>query len=913
MRRATTLILFFLLFPLLAGTSLGQGDGLARYSGQIVLGLEIDGDRFSGEELEDLVPVRTGDVLIADEVRKGTVNLYRTGRYDKVEVFLKESLGGVRIRYVLYPRKWLERVQFEGNLYVDTSDLLSRIDLRKEEEVTTDRLEDNRSRLEEYYSFRGFRGSEVSYRVEARESERTRVHFRIREGKKLFITELRLEGDSGLSRARVLALIASMPGEDLDGTILQSDLGKIRRHLREKLYLAPSVAYRVEPSAEFPDGVVVTMQIERGPAFLLRVQMKDDRDQKRKAKQMRSVFLKSTSLEKARLTLEKEVLQEYRDAGYPFTSLNWVDDDSQPGVTSITLSIDRGQRALVGGVEIEGARFLSVDRVRNLLGVAEGDLFVKESLEEGIDQLRREYRSEGFVAAAVSTRPLNFVPGEEDQEVNIQVLVTEGPRTLINRLSVNGSPFEPDRTDRLIGVTAGQPYFPEVLERGRDLLLEEMGNAGYLYAAVTVEEPVHNTDGSVDIAITVQPGPMVRLGSVVVAGNESVDARIIRLALNLKKGELLTRNKILKAQEGVYDLRVLSSVDVQLVDPQVSDAQKDLLVQVQERPRYVVGLRVGYGSEDKLRGEASVTNRNVGGMARSLTLRGKASDIEQSKTLLYSHPWFQSLPIDLTLAVTDIVEKRESYSRDALSVTMDLVRPLSESTEVRLGYFFEGLRLFDVSEDAQLSPDDEGRTDVAALVGEILFDNRDDFLDPWSGVLGDLILEYAIRNLGSKTEYYKMELAIHRYLELGGAMVLAGLARAGYVSAYGESEEVIISKRFFLGGQNSVRGYQLDSLGPKDINDDPVGGNYLVNVNLELRYPLYKSLRGVLFLDSGSVWLKKSDVAQEDQFRLRYAAGLGLRWSSPIGPLSVDYGKKLNPATDTEDRYRIHFSIGHAF
>jgi outer membrane protein assembly complex protein YaeT len=437
---------------------------------------------------------------------------------------------------------------------------------------------------------------------------------------------------------------------------------------------------------------------------------------------------------------------------------------------------------------------------------------------------------------------------------------------------------------------------------------------GYLYASLTVDEPRIDPDGQVDLTVTVNPGPMVRLRDVIINGNDSVKVKIIRLALNLKRGDVLTQDKILKAQERIYDLKVMSTVDVQLVEPQTPGQNKDLLIEVQERPKYVVGLRGGYGSEDKLRGEVSVTNRNVKGMARSLTLSGRASDIERNTTLLYAHPWFQSLPIDMTASLSDLVEKRESYSRDSLSVAVDFVRALSDRTEVRFGYFFEGLRLFDVSPDAQLSPEDEGKTDVAALVAEVLHDARDDFLDPWSGVLTDVILEAAASDLGSKTEYIKTELAARRYVNPLDDIVLAGLLRLGTVIAYGQSEEVIISKRFFLGGQNSVRGYRLDSLGPQDAFGDPVGGNYLVNMNLEMRYPLYRTLRGVVFLDSGSIWLDNASDLENERFHLRYSTGAGLRWSSPIGPLSLDYGYKLNPADfDQDDRYRWHFSIGHAF
>jgi outer membrane protein assembly complex protein YaeT len=704
-----------------------------------------------------------------------------------------------------------------------------------------------------------------------------------------------------------------MPGTSLDGEDLDSDLKKVRDHLRGKMYLTPTLTYSVKPAGDFPGAVLVTFNVNKGHYFRLQVLLDDKKEAEKRSKRMRSVFLKSATPEKAKLSMEKHVLDLYRRAGYPLTAIDLEDRVDETGTRVITFRIDRGLKTIISGLEVDGVQSFPEEKISSALGLTTGGPFVKSKMEEGMERLAQEYRQEGFLSTIFTRQPLNFVAREGFQDVLIHLTVKEGPRNVIKTLSVLGSPIEEKSTGELLGIKAGDPYVPEFMNTGRDTLLQELGRLGYLYASVKVEEPEIHPDETVDLVVTVKEGPRVRLGTVIVTGNESVDTKIIRMALDLNRGEVLTRDKLLKAQERIYDLKVMSSVDVQLADPQVPGVHKDLMVRVKERAKYVVGLRIGYGSEDKLRGEISVTNRNVKGMARSLSLRGQASDIERSTTLLYSHPWFQSLPIDMDLALIDLVEKRESYSRDSLSVGVQFVRALSERTELRLGYFFEGLRLFDVSPDAQLSADDEGRTDVAALVGEILHDGRDDFLDPWSGFLGDIILEYAARFLVSKTEYFKTEIAVRRYVTLRDSLVLAGLVRLGLVSAYGKTDEVIISKRFFLGGQNSVRGYQLDSLGPIEASGDPIGGNYMVNANLELRYPVYRTLRGVLFVDSGSVWLENAINPEDEEFNLLASAGVGLRWSSPIGPLSLDYGYKLNPVEGDEERSRIHFSIGHAF
>ena len=784
------------ILSLLPASAYAEGSPLARSAGRTILDLEIEGAQVSSGELRALVPFSAGSQLRPELVREGIVNFYRTGLYDRVEALLKESSEGVTLKYMLYPKKWLEQIEFEGNLYLDDRELISKVDLRSSEEITDDKLVKNVERLVQYYKFRGFAGSEIAYRIEPGPDNRTKVIFQILEGNRRFISDVRLSGDAGISRTKLLSLIGSMPGSRLDGEDLDSDLERIHDHLRHKMFLIPTLTYSVEPAVDFPGAVRVIFNVNKGPDFRLQVLLDDKKEAKKLSKRMRSVFLESATPEKAKLSMEKYVLDRYRKAGYPFTAVNLEDRVGETGTRFITLGIDRGLKAIIGDLRVEGVRFHSEERLSRALGLIPGEPFVSSEMEAGIEKLEQEYRREGFLATEFTRHPLNFVAREGYQEVEIHLTVQEGPRNVIRDLSVVGSPLDEKRTGELLGIEPGDPYVPEFVNTGRDDLHLELGSIGYLYATVTVEEPEINPDDTVDLVVTVTEGPRVRLGTIIITGNESVNNKIIRVALDLKRGEVLTLDKLVKAQERIYRLKVMSSVDVQLADPLTPGVNKDLMVRVKERAKYVVGLRMGYGSEDKLRGEVSMTNRNVKGMARSLTLIGKASDIERSTSLLYSHPWFQSLPIDMTFALSDLVEERESYSRDSLSAGVQFVRALSERTESRFGYIFEGLRLFDVSPGAQLSPDDEGETDVAALLGEVLYDARDDLLDPWSGVLADVTLEFAAQFLGSETEYVKTEIAVHRYITLTDSMVLAGLLRVGRVTAYGLSEEVIISKRF---------------------------------------------------------------------------------------------------------------------
>jgi outer membrane protein assembly factor BamA len=362
----TNTIVFLLM---MSSAGFAQGSPIVRSSGRTILNLQVEGARISSEELRALVPFSEGSKLRPELVREGTVNFYRTGLYERVEVLLKELPGGVNLKYSLYPKKWLEQIEFKGTLYLDDRELLSKIDLRSSEEITDEKLMQNVERLLQYYKFRGFVGSEITYHTESAADNRTKVIFRIREGNRLFVSDVRLAGDVGISRTKLLSIISSMPGTRLDGEDLDSDLKKVRDHLREKMYLTPTLNYSVEPASDFPDAVLVIFNINKGPYFKLQVLMNDKEEAEKRTKIMRSVFLESTTPGKAKLSLEKDVLDLYRKAGYPLTSVALEDRVDETGNRFITFGIDRGLKTIISDLQVDGVKFLPEERVNRALGL----------------------------------------------------------------------------------------------------------------------------------------------------------------------------------------------------------------------------------------------------------------------------------------------------------------------------------------------------------------------------------------------------------------------------------------------------------------------------------------------------------------------------------------------------------------
>ena len=886
-------------------------DPVSNYTGLNVMEISREGYLMAEEEFRALIPFREGDILHMSLVRNGIMNLFRTGLFDGVEVHGRPLDGGVAVLFRVTPKRWLNEVRFMGNFRLSDGDLSKKVDLGREEELTSEDLERNRGKLLDYYRHRGFLEPGISYSTETAPRRRTDVVFRIEEGLRWLISDARVSGDPGMSRVKLMAVITSMPGTVLDGDALDRDVVRITDYLKKKSYYYPKVSYTVEPDSRFRGDAVVEFQVTKGVRYHPGIEITPGSEKTgRFLKWIRKAFISEPEPGAAMEKSGAKVREYFLRRGYPFVSVEWQDRQTPSGIREVILRIDRGDLATIGSVTIDGVRSLQRAGVEEAFGLRKGDSFVHTSLEEGLRNLGGAYESEGYLAAKVTQKPLEFVQGDQHQEVTIHVVVEEGIQTRIGEVSVEGEVDDEEELLAILNVHPDDPYVVRRVGEGRLALLEKMSREGHLYAAVPYPQILEIDSGMVDLVYDIKAGPKVHLGSIIIQGAEEVHIRIIRKALDMRRGDLLTIKGILEAQRRVYNLGVHSSVEISLVDQRIPATDKDIIVKVRERPRYALGIRLGYGSEDKARIRFTATDRNVAGMARSLILSLRLSDIEELASLTYLHPWFLGEPVEFSASLIDLHEERDSYTRDEIAVVLSVKREVSRRSTFRLQYVLEALDLSDVSPDAQLSPEDVGRTDVASVIPEFLYDSRDDFFDPTSGILGDVRLEVAMEELGSKAEFYKFEISARKYMAVGKKTVLAILVRMGIAESYGISDEVIISKRFLLGGQNSVRGYALDELGPIDAQGDPIGGDRMLNFNLELRYPVYRSIKGVIFADSGALGL---DVEPFDDSTLRVAGGAGLRWSSPIGPLSLDYGYKVNPATDDEDRWRVHFSIGHAF
>jgi outer membrane protein insertion porin family len=355
-------------------------------------------------------------------------------------------------------------------------------------------------------------------------------------------------------------------------------------------------------------------------------------------------------------------------------------------------------------------------------------------------------------------------------------------------------------------------------------------------------------------------------------------------------------------------------VDTEILDRY--DDKKDVLFKVKEGNRGSVEFSVGYGDYERFRGMVDLSYRNLMGMNRQVSLRLEASSLEKRYILQYFEPWFlgAQLPFRAYILGEDKkevnVDTRETmYHLTRHMITAGFEKKLSEALKTELFYEFSLVNTFDVKPDVILSHEDTGTLIISGVRSGLIYDTRDNPFYPHRGILSGISVKLTSPVFLSETDFVKLSFYGNTYQKLTEGIVLALSLRGGIAQGYLKTNELPIVERFFLGGSTTVRGYDQDTLGPKGADGNPTGGNAFLMENLEMRLSLGKGIGLVTFVDGGNVWQKVSEM---DITELKFTTGLGVRYDTPVGPLRVDYGFKLQREKG-ESSGELHFSIGHAF
>lgn len=969
---ATAFLVVALAAPAVAQTA------AARYVGRPVEKIEtfIENTRNVDPAIDDLIQLRVGQPLSMDGVRESITHLFSIGRFQDVQVDATDGPGGgASIRFTLVPVHTVQRIEFTGDLVLDEGRLRQAVEERYGSAPPVGRADDVARTVRRLYEDEGYLSAGIrAVPRELHDPDRTVLTFEINPGPRASISNVQLQGRLLISPTVLMRRLEATRGAPYRASRIQQRLDEYRTELRQRGYYRASTSIRPQPAG----GNIVDLFIDIEPGPLVSVRFEGDRLSQDRLNELvpirREASIEEDLLEDSEARLENHL----REEGYWKADVA-VRQEQGDGTLSIVFDIKRGlQYRIAAPLEIRGAQAVPLSALTPLItGLEPGEIYRDTELTQTASMVEDYYRRRGYALVAVKSAPNEAKPVRPGEGlIQPVIVINEGPLVAVGDVRLSGNTAITEQELRgVIKTGPGDPFYPPQTITDREAIVSRYLNLGFAEVIVEVQPGPTEEPTEMPLTFAIQEGPQTFVDHILIVGNQKTDPDVIRRELVLKEGGPLGFDAKFESHRRLAQLGLFRRIRIDELAHGGTN-RHDVVVTVEEAPRTSIGYGGGVEGSQRLRatgpnGEAEerlefgprgffdIGRRNVGGRNRSLNLftrvslkpRDAPDDPERDGTGIafseyrvigtYRQPnAFGANDFNVTGAFEQGV--RSSFNFTRRGVNAEVVRRLTKGTQaIRLSgrYTFSTTRTF----DERLDPEDQAQIDrvfpqvrLSGFGGSVARDTRDDILDPERGMLVSTEGSVFARALGGQVGFMKSYSQALWFRRLPGPrrVVLATRVAVGLADGFEREapsaddegnpipgppivvEDLPASERFFAGGDTTIRGYALDTVGaPDTISDEgfPTGGNAVVILNAELRVPVWKDVGTALFVDGGNVFRR---VTHFDLGELRGAVGFGLRYDSPIGPVRLDLGFKLDRRfinERLEPRTGWHFSIGHIF
>lgn len=854
-------------------------------------------------ELLYLLGIQPDESPDREKIRAGIKRAFLRGIFNDISV---EVIDGEKPNVIINveERDRITDISVGGDSALSDRKIRGMFPLKEGQLLLCESFEQAAAELREKIARRGFPRVTVGYKVRrAEEKYGLVIRLAVNTGEPDIVKKIVLDG-AGRDAGAILWIMQLSEGDIYDQTVLRRDIEKIRAYYKDKGYFRPVVGEYL-----FADGEL-RIPVDPGQRLTIEFQGNSSISTRNLHKEMPFFEAEDYSDDIVAEAAHRITLLYYA-RGYPFVA---VEPGTIPenGSVQVTFHITEGPQVKVGKIVFQGIH-IEEKRLKEFMSLKEGKAYNPEFVDSDRETLQYLYDSLGYLSAEVTG--FETIYREEDGVMDIAVKITEGPKTVIEDIRIAGvQSLDEAEIKKVISIKRGAPYNEVDISDARYRIIELYNNEGFLNVQVSIQRQFEGEKATVTFAVA--EGPRQFFGKVIVKGNQKTRYTVIERELLQQEGAPLNYSLISQQRQKLYKLGLFTDITTELVDG--FGNSKDTLIRVQEGKAGAVEFGIGYADYEQYRGFLELSYRNLWGMNRQASLRFETSSLERRYVLQYFEPWFLLLRKPLPLRVFILGEEREEVNTDTRetryklarhAVTAGVEKKLSDTLKSELSYEFSVVNTYDVQPDVVLSKEDTGTLIISGMRLGFIYDTRNDPFFPSQGILSGLSVKLTSPLFLSETDFIKMSFYGNSYHALTKWLVLAASVRGGIAQGYGSTQELPIVERFFLGGRSTVRGYEQDTLGPKGKDGNPTGGNVYLMENLELRTSLGRGIGIVGFLDGGNVWVDVTDVDLSD---MRFTAGLGLRYNTPVGPLRVDYGHKLQRDRD-ESSGEIHFSIGHAF
>lgn len=898
---------------MLLAAGLVAGTAAERYAGRLVS--RVDFVTEGGElppAVAHLSEIGSGDPFQPDAVRRSIKKLFALGTFSDIKVEAEPEGNDVALTFRLFPALMIEDVQIqwapnEGPPTDKLEETLLQSDyIQPGALFDVNSLDLLSKQIQSKLTAEGFYQANVEPEVRFQNAKAS-IWIHVTRGPQARLGDLRIDGVPPHVERAILVSLSSKVGDSYTRRGLDEDLDRLLEEWKDKGFYEAKVD--IEETREGDASIRLGLDVDLGPEVLVEV---DGADLSKGVQNelipiLRERSVSSDLIEESRANLE----EHFRGQGFRKATVTAERRLTGEGrYLLVQFQVESGQRYEIGEVVFDD---LSSSRSKDLLTLMEskpGRLFQPLVWQEDIRQIKSFLRHQGFHRASVRGRVAESE--ETPRELNLVVLIDEGPRATVASIQVEGvAQLTPEKVLAASGLQVGGDFYPPDVFEARERILNLYRNYGFRRADLEFQTSLDETATQADVVFEVREGDPTYVGRVVLSGLEVTREEALRPDILISPHAPLSAEALVETRQRLIGTGLFSDVKVEVLEENPATRTSDVLIRFEEGPRTTLGYGFGYNENDLARVEAEIARRNLFGLNRTVSFFGRASIRGSRFVATYRQP--DLFGYDLPTFFSAIYEEQDRTSFDfrQRGVGFQISKRLSPKQTMFFRYNLNKTDVFNVEIPPEDLPREFRNIDLSTVSTSLVTDSRDDPIMPSHGQLRLLNFEISARVIGSKSPYIKGFAQQFFYFSLPKKIVGVVGLRLGIGQTFREDRDALlpITERFFAGGANTLRGFGLDQASPKAPNGTPVGGNVLTLLNLELRFPIKGKLGGVVFSDNGAVYRRIQIIRL---LNWRYNMGFGFRYDTPLGPLRVDWGFKID-LRPGEPRSRVHVSLGHAF
>ena len=614
----------------------------------------------------------------------------------------------------------------------------------------------------------------------------------------------------------------------------------------------------------------------------------------------------------------EKIREAYREDGFQKASVIPIVQALDETRNRITFFIRESKRGKITTIIFDGR---TVVRKKDLLDVMANQEWVpilswitdagilrEEELPNDVERIKEVYSNRGYLDIQVGLPTVAV--SKDGESFTLTFRIEEGQPYTIGTVKLEGNTFFEDEELELGSLVISGEVFQRAKVREEVTRITDLyGERGYSFAEVTPDLDPKFETLTADITFKIKEGSLIRVREIRISGNDKTRDNVIRRELRVDEQEVIDSVALKRSFQRLNNLNFFETVEI--LPTQVEEDKVDLEVKVKEKPTGSFSVGGGFSTLDQFSIVANITEGNLFGLGYVVRVRGQLSGRRTIGVLSFRNPAVfdgpTSFQVDGFSTETDFL----TYEEKRQGGTIQFGRSFSEYIAGSLTLVGEAITIKNPALDApQFIVDQVGDQSTTGFRTSLFRDSRDNFLNPRRGIRTGVRTGFGTEVLGGTNDFYSLGFDVVKYTPLPlWDLRVATKGRFGIAEGYG-GDPVPLTELFFVGGINSVRGFEFGRAGPVTASDTVEGGNRQIIFNGELIFPVIPDakLDGVLFFDYGKGFAEEEDLSLD----LRPATGLEVRWVSPFGPLRAAYGLNLDPEPNEKNAV-FEFSIGSVF